>query len=78
MKRMTYIKIGLVASFSLVALIWGLNFLKGKGTFNSDDLYYVVYERIDGLATTNPVLINGYKVGQVRDIGDKSHRIENR
>jgi phospholipid/cholesterol/gamma-HCH transport system substrate-binding protein len=78
MKRMTYIKIGLVASFSLVALIWGLNFLKGKGTFNSDDLYYVVYERIDGLATTNPVLINGYKVGQVRDIHfmpDNSNRL---
>ncbi len=68
MKRIAYFKIGLVSIFSLVALIWGLNFLKGKGTFNTDDLYYVVYERIDGLAVTNPVLINGFKVGQVRNI----------
>ena len=39
MKNSTYIKIGLVATFSIVALIWGVNFLKGKGTFDTDDLY---------------------------------------
>lgn len=68
MKRSTYIKIGIVVSLSIVALIWGLNFLKGKGAFSNEQQYHVVYERIDGLEITNPVLINGYKVGQVRDI----------
>lgn len=68
MKRSTYIKIGVVISLSIIALIWGLNFLKGKGAFTNDHQFRVVYERIDGLEITNPVLINGYKVGQVRDI----------
>lgn len=68
MKNSTYFKIGLIVSFSLFALIWGINFLKGKGAFNNEDIYYVVYERIDGLEVTNPVLINGFQVGQVRDI----------
>ncbi|HAZ02529.1 MAG TPA: MCE family protein [Marinilabiliales bacterium] len=74
MKNSTYIKIGLVATFSIVALIWGVNFLKGKGTFDTDDLYYVVYNRIDGLAVNNPVLINGFKVGQVRNIHFSSNK----
>ena len=68
MKRSSFIKIGLIISLTIFALIWGVNFLKSKGTFNNDDVYYVVYERIDGLSLSNPVLINGFAVGKVRDI----------
>jgi phospholipid/cholesterol/gamma-HCH transport system substrate-binding protein len=67
-KRSTFIKIGFIVSLSIFGLLWGLNFLKGKGAFSNDEEFYVVYERIDGLEVTNPVLINGFKVGQVRDI----------
>lgn len=68
MKRSTLVKIGIICSLSIFGLLWGLNFLKGKGAFSNDKIYYVVYDRIDGLIVTNPVMINGYKVGQVRDI----------
>ncbi|MBI9068850.1 MAG: MCE family protein, partial [Salinivirgaceae bacterium] len=68
MNKSAYIKIGAIIGISLAAFIWGMNFLKGKGTFNNDDTFYVVYERIDGLEVANPVLINGFKVGQVSDI----------
>ncbi len=68
MKRSTFVKIGLIVSLSIFGLLWGLNFLKGKGAFSNDESFYVVYDRIDGLEVTNPVLINGFKIGQVRDI----------
>jgi phospholipid/cholesterol/gamma-HCH transport system substrate-binding protein len=69
MKKSAFIKIGLIMSITLFALFWGVNFLKGKGTFNTDNTFYVVYDRIDGLNVSNPVLINGFAVGKVTDIG---------
>lgn len=68
MSKSTYIKIGAVVTITLAAFIWGFNFLKGRGTFNNDTIFYVIYDRIDGLEVANPVLINGFKVGLVRDI----------
>jgi len=63
-----YIKIGITISITIIVLVWGVNFLKGKGLFETQDYYYVVYEKIDGLAVSSPVLINGYKVGRVSNI----------
>ncbi len=68
MKKSTYIKIGLIISITIFSLFWGVNFLKSKGTFSTDNIFYVVYNRIDGLTISNPVLVNGFEVGQVRDI----------
>lgn len=72
MNRSTLTKVGLIVTFALLALLWGVNFLKGKGAFNQDDIYYVVYDRIDGLEVSSPVLMNGFKVGQVRQINFSS------
>ncbi len=68
MKKTTFVKLGLVICLSLLALLYGINFLKGKGIFDNSPIYYIVYNRIDGLQISNPVLINGFKVGQVRQI----------
>lgn len=68
MSKSIYIKVGFIVSFAIIALVWGINFLKGKGVFNEEAYYYVVYDRIDGLEVSNSVLINGFKVGQVSDI----------
>ncbi len=69
MEKKNYIKIGIITSLIIFALIWGVNYLKGKDIFSSEYIYYVVYDRIDGLQVSNPVLVNGYAVGQVRNIG---------
>lgn len=68
MSRTIYIKIGLAVSFAILALAWGVNFLKGKGVFQDESYYYVIYDRIDGLEVSNSVLVNGFKVGQVSEI----------
>lgn len=70
--------IGFTVTIVLVLFIIGLNFLKGKYIFSSDNVYYAVYERIDGLTASSPVMINGYAVGKVRNITllpDKSGRL---
>jgi len=68
MKIAKEIKIGLFSVLIIGALIWGLNFLKGRQMFQSDRVYYGVYLRIDGLQEAATVFLNGYKVGSVEKI----------
>lgn len=63
------IKIGIIIVLSLAALIWGVNFLKGKNFFKSTQSYVVIYDDVSGLLKANGVFIKGYKVGSVDNIG---------
>ena len=62
------IKIGLLGIASLLILIFGYKFLKGKNLLERSQTFYVKYQDIDQLAVSNPVLINGLKVGSVLDL----------
>jgi len=53
---------------ALALFIYGYNFLKGKNIFNKQTIYYAQYEEVSGLEIANPVLINGYRVGQVNEL----------
>ncbi len=61
-------KIGFFATVCLAAMFWGMNFLKGKNIFSPNHIYYAIFDQVDGLENTNPVLINGFKVGLVKEI----------
>ena len=61
-------KIGLFAIASIIALIFGVNYLKGINILNENRNFYAVYENIGGLQVGSPVLVNGYKVGIVNNI----------
>jgi phospholipid/cholesterol/gamma-HCH transport system substrate-binding protein len=61
-------KIGTVVLGGLVLLVLGVNYLKGFNPFGSSTRYYASYQKIDGLAKSNPVLVNGFKVGQVTSV----------
>ena len=61
-------KIGVLVVTGLVLLVLGVNYLKGFNPFAKTQTYYAVYDDIAGLAVSNPVLINGYQIGQVRSI----------
>jgi phospholipid/cholesterol/gamma-HCH transport system substrate-binding protein len=61
-------KVGIFTIVALIILILGFNFMKGISFFNTPKSYYVYYNRLDGLAESNPVLLYGYKVGKVETI----------
>ena len=61
-------KIGVLVVAGIVLLVLGVNYLKGFNPFARSNTYYAVYDDVAGLAVSNPVLINGYQVGQVRRI----------
>lgn len=60
--------IGLCVIIALVILFYGIDYLKGINLFRPANFYYAEYENVAGLEVAAPVTINGYKVGQVREI----------
>lgn len=68
MKRYKPILIGFTFILALALIIWGYNFLKGKNIFVKQTIFVAKYEEVSGLEVANPVLINGYRVGQVNHL----------
>jgi phospholipid/cholesterol/gamma-HCH transport system substrate-binding protein len=62
-------KIGTIVLISMVLLVVGVNYLKGISLFINQRTFYAVYENVDGLGPANPVVLNGFKVGQVKTVG---------
>ncbi len=60
--------IGLIVLGAMAVLFIGINFLKGVNVFKAANYYYVSFTDVQGLAQSAPVTVNGFKVGQVRDI----------
>ena len=60
--------IGGLVIVALAVLILGIDFLKGVNVFKASNYYYVEYTNVEGLAISAPVTLNGFKVGQVREI----------
>lgn len=68
------IKIALVAVAGLVALFFGMKFLKGSNLLSSNDTYYFVFNDISGLTESSPIFAAGYQVGRIKKIYfDYSH-----
>ena len=68
MKKSRVVLIGVIIIVSISFLVVGLNFLKGNNYFVPENNYYVTYNHIEGLSASNPVLVNGFKVGHVKRI----------
>lgn len=60
--------IGVCVLSALAILFFGIDFLKGVNLFHASNYYYATYTNVNGLAVSAPVTLNGFKVGQVRDI----------
>lgn len=61
-------RIGVLVTAGLILLVLGVNYLKGSNPFKPSNSYFAKYDAIDGLAVSNPVLVNGFKVGQVSKV----------
>ena len=71
--------IGLSVIVAILILIFGIDFLKGINLFRPAHYYLAYYDNVDELTVSSPVLINGYKVGQVREVNfnyDKPGKVE--
>ena len=58
-------KIGALTAVAITLLILGFNFLKGKNITAKGTKYVSVFQNIQGLSVSNPVVINGKEVGSI-------------
>lgn len=68
MKISKEVKAGILVVVAISFLIFGFNFMKGRNLLVLQRKFYAVYKNINGIVEANPVLVNGYQVGQVSDI----------
>lgn len=59
------VRIGLLATISLVIFFTGFYFLKGADILSKDKIYYCNYSKVDGLLSSATVEIRGLVVGHV-------------
>jgi len=62
------VKIALTVLAALCLLFWGIEYLKGINMFKPANYYYADFENVDGLLEAAPISVNGFQVGQVREI----------
>ena len=62
------IKAGLIALLAIIGFVILFQFMKGKSLFTTDNIFYAKFDNVEGLEASNPVSINGLKVGQVDQI----------
>ena len=62
------VKIALTVLVGLALLYWGINYLKGINLLTPSNYYFTELDNSEGLLVATPVTVNGFQVGQVREI----------
>lgn len=62
------IKIALTVLVGLILLYWGINYLKGINLLKPSNYFFTEVKNSDGLLEAAPITVNGFQVGQVREI----------
>lgn len=68
MKYSKEIKVGFLAIVGVMMSVFSYNYLKGINLFEKNRKFTIKYEKVDGLSVSNPVTLNGFKIGKVQKI----------
>jgi phospholipid/cholesterol/gamma-HCH transport system substrate-binding protein len=75
MKLSNETKVGVLAIASIVILVLGFNFLKGKSLFSKTPVLYAEFSNIGSLEKSNAVKINGLPIGTVYNMVPKDKEV---
>jgi phospholipid/cholesterol/gamma-HCH transport system substrate-binding protein len=75
MKLSNETKVGLLAIVSIIILVLGFNFLKGKSLFSKTPVLFAEFSNIGTLEKSNQVKINGLPVGTVYAMTPKDKEV---
>ncbi|MEX0981422.1 MAG: MlaD family protein [Bacteroidales bacterium] len=68
MRISSEVKIGITGVVTVIVIIWGINFLKGRNIFSSNYTLIATYDQVDGLEPSAKIMMNGFKIGSVERI----------
>ena len=66
------IRTGIISIFTIVVLIYGINYLKGLNILDKNRIFHAKYDNIDGLLKGSVISLNGFNVGIVSNISLQS------
>ncbi len=69
---------GIFAVAMILLLYWGINFIKGTDLIRGTNTYYALYDQVDGLQRSSPIVVKGFKVGVINKIAydpEKSDKV---
>lgn len=66
--RQKTILTGVIAITTLLMFYFGFNYLKGVNVFNKSVTYYATFDNVLGVDRSTNVFLNGFRVGNVREI----------
>jgi phospholipid/cholesterol/gamma-HCH transport system substrate-binding protein len=77
MKLSNETKIGALTAIAITVLILGYSYLRGNDVFSGSNRFYAIYQSVDGLAVSKPVLVNGFQIGRVSkmELRDNGHTV---
>lgn len=77
MKLSNETKIGALTAIAITILIIGYSYLRGNDVFSGSNKFYAIYQSVDGLAVSKPVLVNGFQIGRVSkmELRDNGHTV---
>ncbi len=73
MKISNETKIGVLTVVSIAILVLGYSYLRGNDVFSKSNRFYAIYQSVEGLTVSKPVLVNGFQIGQI----SKMHLLPN-
>lgn len=62
------IKIALLGIASIALLLFGFNYLKGKGAFSTTKVIRAEYDNVQGITPSSFVQLQGFNIGSVRNV----------
>ena len=68
MKYSKEVKTAILAILAIIILIFGYSFLRGENLLDSNRIFHVIYNDVEGLSPSSEVTINGLKVGKIKSI----------
>ncbi|MBS1527283.1 MAG: MCE family protein [Bacteroidetes bacterium] len=68
MKISNETKIGVLTTIAIAILILCYSYLRGNDVFSASNRFYAIYNSVDGLSVSKPVLVNGFPIGHVANM----------
>lgn len=65
MKISNETKIGVLTVVGITILVLGYSFLRGNDVFSRSNRFYAIYQSVEGLTVSKPVLVNGFQIGRI-------------
>lgn len=75
MSRRTEVQVGVTVVVAIVILVWGMAWLKEFSLHQSKRIWRISFQQTGGLSTSDEVLVNGIRKGQVRSLKLEGDRV---